>query len=247
LSALSLVSSTSCQPFTQLHNLQTLHNPLRATGDEQQAYNDNPRTTESLLLSFTPPPPLFTCLCGAFVHTAAPFVHTCIWMCGASLFHFTHKQTHASGLSCIDCYAYLAPEIQITLVWNEFYVTDFTASLRGSSVVNVGVGILDPAFLEIGKHFYEIYNEDNYTDAVDFGLFTLDSKKRMTFEVDGFGKAAGAGSITARAEAKGELTSRYKKFSGKVSPAEDAPLRRASCSQMARTGAPRSQIAATLH
>jgi hypothetical protein len=56
-----------------------------------------------------------------------------------------------NGLSCIDCYAYLAPEIQITLVWNEFYVTDFSAALRGSSVVNVGVGIMDPAFLEIGK------------------------------------------------------------------------------------------------
>jgi hypothetical protein len=124
----------------------------------------------------------------------------------------------AKGLACIDCYAYLAPEVQITLVWNEFYVTDFSASLKGSSVVNAGLGILDPAFLEIGKHFYEIYREDNFTDAVNFGLFTLDSKKKMTFEVSGFGRAAGAGHISARAEANGELVSRYKKVSGKEPP-----------------------------
>ncbi|GMH78682.1 hypothetical protein TrST_g5098 [Triparma strigata] len=119
----------------------------------------------------------------------------------------------AHGFSCINCYAYLAPSVQLTLQWNQFYITDFSASLIGRSKVNIGVGFLDPVILEIGQHFYEIYNETNFTDAVDFGLFTMDSKKSMTFAVDGFGQAAGAGSITGEMTASGQISSRYKKLS----------------------------------
>ena len=39
----------------------------------------------------------------------------------------------AQGFSCIDCYGYLAPDIQLTLQWNEFYVTDFSAMMRGEA------------------------------------------------------------------------------------------------------------------
>jgi len=118
----------------------------------------------------------------------------------------------AQGFSCIDCYAYLAPEVQIVLQWNEFYVTDFSATLSGRSKVNVGLGFVDPVILEIGNHLYPLHNESNYTDKVDFGLFTMDSRKSLMFEVGGFGRAAGAGSITGDVSAYGQISGKYKKL-----------------------------------
>ena len=43
-------------------------------------------------------------------------------------------------------------------------------------------------------------------------MFTMDSKKSMTFAIDGFGRAAGAGLITGEATANGQIISRYKKL-----------------------------------
>ncbi|GMH53145.1 hypothetical protein TrRE_jg12082 [Triparma retinervis] len=118
----------------------------------------------------------------------------------------------AQGFSCLDCYAYLAPEVQIVLQWNEFYVTDFRATLSGRSKVNVGLGFVDPVILEIGNHLYPLHNESNFTDKVDFGLFTMDSRKSLMFEVGGFGRAAGAGTITGDVSAYGQISGKYKKL-----------------------------------
>jgi hypothetical protein len=118
----------------------------------------------------------------------------------------------AQGFSCVDCYAYLAPEVQIVLQWNEFYVTDFRATLSGRSKVNVGLGFVDPVILEIGNHLYPLHNESNFTDKVDFGLFTMDSRKSLMFEVGGFGRAAGAGTITGDVSAYGQISGKYKKL-----------------------------------